>query len=79
MLKRSITNDYPIKCPCCSEGTIKSLHDVCLVCGWEDDVVQNEDENFSGGANKLSLSEYRQNFRKLREENKDYKWVSNCR
>ena len=33
-------------------------------CGWEDDEVQNEDIGFSGGANKLSLEDYRKAFEK---------------
>lgn len=41
------------------EGSIADLHDICLVCGWEDDEVQNEDSDFSVGANKKSLNEHR--------------------
>ena len=49
------------------------------MCGWEDDLVQNEDENFAGGANKMSLIEHRQNFLEQRKKNPNYKWGNNCR
>ena len=42
-------------------------------------IVQNEDENFSGGANKMSLIEHRQNFLEQRKKNPNYKWGNNCR
>ena len=79
MLNKNIISNYHIKCPCCNEGTINSQYDICLVCGWEDDIVQNEDENFSGGANKMSLIEHRQNFLEQRKKNPNYKWGNNCR
>ena len=31
----SIPYNYPKKCPCCNEGIIQDLHDVCLICGKE--------------------------------------------
>lgn len=79
MLNKNIISNYHIKCPCCNEGTINSQYDICLVCGWEDDIVQNEDGNFSGGANKMSLIEHRQNFLEQRKKNHNYKWGNNCR
>ena len=60
-------------------GIINSQYDICLVCGWEDDIVQNEYGNFSGGANKMSLIEHRQNFLEQRKKNPNYKWGNNCR
>ena len=39
MLNKNIISNYHIKCPCCNEGTINSQYDICLVCGWEDDIV----------------------------------------
>ncbi|MDR1293783.1 MAG: hypothetical protein LBK59_02300 [Bifidobacteriaceae bacterium] len=29
------------------------------LCDWHDDIVQNDDPDLAGGANKLSLNEYR--------------------
>ncbi len=79
MSEENMVSNYPHPCPCCGEGTIESLHDICLVCGWEDDEVQNDDVNFRGGANKLSLTEHRQEFARKREANPNYKWVENCK
>lgn len=52
------------ECPCCNHLVFKELHcfEICPICGWEDDNVQFEDPNFSGGANKLSLNDYRINY-----------------
>jgi hypothetical protein len=50
------------KCMCCGFPTLPedSIFEICPLCGWQDDGVQNDDPNFNGGANKLSLNEYRQ-------------------
>ena len=79
MLNKNKISNYHIKCPCCNAGTINSQYDICLVCGWEDDIVQNEYGNFSGGANKMSLIEHRQNFLEQRKKNPNYNWGNNCR
>lgn len=49
---------YPKKCPCCNEGIIEERYDICDICGWEDDKIQNLDRSFAGGANKLSLIDH---------------------
>ena len=51
-----------VLCPCCGEGLVEEGHnyDVCDVCYWEDDPVQFEDPDYSGGANRISLNEARQ-------------------
>lgn len=55
---------YP--CPCCGYFTLTEppigSYEICPVCFWEDDPVQNADPEFSGGANNPSLNEARQNF-----------------
>ena len=47
------------QCACCGEYTLekKSMFDICPVCGWEDDGVQNDDPDYGGGANYISLNE----------------------
>ena len=70
MSNENMEYKYPLRCPCCGEGNITGLHDICPVCGWEDDEVQNDDPTFAGGANKLSLEESRIRFRELRKQNK---------
>lgn len=57
---------YPKKCVCCQEGIIEEKYSICNICGWEDDPVQNNDERYSGGANKDSLFDYRKNYLKAR-------------
>ena len=57
---------YP--CACCGFLTRLELsnrcYDICPVCFWEDDPVQNDDPEFSGGANIPSLNQARMNFKK---------------
>lgn len=57
----------PYKCKLCGLGDIEIEHDICPICGWEDDIVQNRDTDFDGGANDMSLNQYK----KFWEENKE--------
>ena len=64
-------------CKCCNLGLIdreEDSHDVCYICGWEDDGVQNDNPDFAGGANTLSLNEYRKDFEEKREKDPTYIW-----
>ncbi|WP_460012343.1 CPCC family cysteine-rich protein [Lysinibacillus sp. CTST325] len=36
---------------------------LCKVCYWEDDFVQNENPDFEGGANEVSLRQAQKNFK----------------
>ncbi|WP_082720328.1 CPCC family cysteine-rich protein [Burkholderia sp. MSMB1835] len=53
-------------CPCCGYLTYLSppsgTFEICPVCMWEDDNVQLDDPDYSGGANVVSLNQARQNF-----------------
>lgn len=55
---------YP--CPCCGYLTLddskNGSYEICPVCFWENDAVQNDDPFFAGGANKQSLTQARVNF-----------------
>lgn len=55
---------YP--CSCCSFLTLTSAesgsYEICPVCFWEDDPVQNEDIDYAGGANEVSLTAALNNF-----------------
>lgn len=57
------------KCPCCGYFTIESnkvgTYDICPVCYWESDDIQNHDPTYEGGANEVSLSQARENFKKI--------------
>ena len=48
---------YP--CPCCGFLTrsenIHGTFEICPICNWEDDDVQFNNSNFTGGANQESL------------------------
>jgi hypothetical protein len=58
---------YP--CACCGYLTMSDKEpgtfEICPVCYWEDDNVQFHDIYFEGGANKESLNEARQNYKKF--------------
>ena len=57
-----------VKCACCGSLEVPSGSDgwgyICNVCGWEKDGVQNDDPDFWGGANKMSLNQARKAYRK---------------
>ena len=58
------------KCPVCGKYTFKNgpgSYEICPVCGWEDDKAQYHDPTLSGGANKLSLKEYKEQYEKNRQ------------
>lgn len=58
------------KCPACGKYTFQSgpgSYEICPVCGWEDDKVQYKDPNLKGGANRLSLKEYKKQYEKNHE------------
>ncbi len=53
------------RCPCCGYYTLEEVgtYEVCPVCYWEDDPVQESDPKLEGGANELCLLESRRNFK----------------
>ncbi len=56
------------RCPCCMYRTLTEeppgSHEICAVCGWQDDYVQFNDPDRPGGANKVSLNAARANYAK---------------
>lgn len=54
------------KCPVCGLGDIESEYDICEYCGWEADNLQVNQPDLMGGANEMSLNQYKQFW----EENK---------
>lgn len=48
-----------IKCPVCSQYDFKEDFDLCPICHWQHDRVQENDPAFWGGANDLCLNDYR--------------------
>ena len=51
--------DYRHDCPVCGALVVLDESVVCDVCGWEYDLVQNDDHDYRGGANYQSLNEAR--------------------
>lgn len=77
-----LTDNYvpiPHKCPVCGKYTFKdsSCHDICPYCGWEDDGVQLNDPNYEGGANELSLTQYRKKYNEIITRIPTYRWNKN--
>ena len=64
--KNQNLDTHPYKCKVCGIGNIKQSYDICQFCGWEDDDIQNEQQDYMGGANHMSLNQYK----KFWEENK---------
>lgn len=55
----------PFQCPCCDYFTLDARHDwdVCPVCFWEDDVLEDAPFNPSPANAGLTLAAARENFR----------------
>ena len=57
------------QCPCCGYFTLESSevgsYDICPVCYWEYDNIQNCEPNYEGGANEISLNQAKENFKKI--------------
>ncbi len=53
-------------CPCCGYKTLDEeppgTYDICEICYWEDDGVQFDDPDYTGGANIPSLRQAQKNF-----------------
>lgn len=47
-------------------------HDICPVCFWENDPIQNDNEKYVGGANDISLSEAKANYQKFGAVKQEY-------
>lgn len=52
-----------LKCACCEQFTVEEEYDICSVCGWERDHVQERFIGMRGGANRMCLAEARENYR----------------
>lgn len=52
-------------CPICEKHQFEDSNDICPVCFWENDGYQYDEPDFGGGANNLSLNDYKQRWDKL--------------
>ena len=52
------------KCACCGNYTLIEKHDdICPVCYWQEDIVQEKYPDFEGGANEVNLKQERENYK----------------
>jgi hypothetical protein len=68
-------------CQCCGCLTLseddRGSYEICPICFWEDDYVQNRDPDFRGGANVPSLNEARRNYARFGAI--EERWLPNVR
>ena len=52
-------------CPVCGKQEFSEYDsfEFCHNCGWQDDSIQEEEPDFSGGANDMSLNEAREAYK----------------
>ena len=53
-------------CPVCRMHYFskKDSYEICPICGWEDDWLQRADPEYAGGANKISLNQAIEEYKK---------------
>ena len=53
------------KCPVCGEHEFEESggYEICPVCGWEDDALQEAQPDYEGGANKMSLNQAKEAYK----------------
>ncbi len=56
-------------CPCCDYNTLDNKnrlnYSICPICYWEDDPIQFEEHEYTRGANKVSLTMARKNYKEF--------------
>ena len=64
------------RCICCGYKTIEHedplWHDICPVCYWENDPVQNSNHDSCNGANRISLNEAIANYKEFGAVMRDF-------
>lgn len=62
------------RCDCCGYYTLEHKRDdICPVCEWQEDIVQKNELDSTGGANyEISLNEAKKNYKKFGVFNKKY-------
>ena len=51
-------------CVCCGKIEVE-LFDICEVCDWQNDPLQNDMPDYTGGANIMSLNQAKEEYFKL--------------
>ncbi|KEQ12214.1 CPCC family cysteine-rich protein [Endozoicomonas numazuensis] len=69
-------NSKRYQCSCCNYLTLSSnsdsSFDICPVCYWENDCIQNENPDYEGGANDISLNQAKENYKKYGASDKRF-------
>lgn len=62
MAKKALTDKH--LCPVCGKFQFEKRlsFEICEVCGWQDDLLDEDDPTEETGANEMSLAEYRAKF-----------------
>lgn len=60
--------NHPHKCKVCGLSDIEHAFAICRVCGWEDDIIQNNDKDYIGGANNMSFNQYKKFWKENKED-----------
>lgn len=52
-------------CPVCGKYVFEEYNslEICDVCLWQDDAIQENDPDYRGGANKMSLNEAKEAYK----------------
>lgn len=56
--------DNMLLCPVCGRYRFekKNSFEICPYCKWENDEIQRKDPEYIGGANNISLNEYKEQY-----------------
>lgn len=76
-----MTKDTSHICPVCGKTMFSEYdsYEICNFCGWEDEAMQEEEPDLHGGfANRDSLNQCREKYRKKIAENPNYSWAKEC-
>ena len=60
-----------IKCPVCGGYDFEEEFDVCPICEWQYDKLQYKDRDYWGGANDLSVNDYRTEYERSHDNNEE--------
>ncbi len=63
------------KCKVCGLGVIEHDFAICDICGWEADDLQNDKPDYIGGANEMSLNQYKQFWKDCKDKILQYEGV----
>ena len=60
-----------IHCPVCGKYVFEEDFDVCPICEWEHDRVQENEPDLAGGANTESLNDYKAAWEASQKQTRD--------